>query len=59
MNAALQCYLRAPPFSALLTNGNFGDNVWMLTDQKLLEELLRNQRLNLPTEPKAHYDQLV
>lgn len=59
MNAGLQCYLRAAPFTTLLQNGNFGDNFWMLTDQNLLEELLRNQALDLPTEPKAHYDQLV
>ncbi len=54
----MQCNLRAPPFSKLLRSGNFGDDSWMLTDQKLLKELLRNQMLNLPTEPQAHYDQL-
>ena len=58
LNAVMQCNLRAPPFSKLLRSGKFGNRSWMLTDQNLLKELLRNQLLNLPTRPQAHYDQL-
>lgn len=58
MNAALQCLLRAPPFKRQLHIGKFDEGSLMLAEKKLLHELLRNQILNVTTEPRAHYQQL-